>query len=414
MKTKKKARIKFSEAASKCRCLMLEKDYIRPYLRYMPGLGDMMDVNLSTNGRCAGGCIYCTVYYRSKSDEAGLRTVGKTDTELVYKAIRITKPDIVAVGESIEAGLYPSALQDLINLRQNIPSDIDIMTTTKFPEKVLDVLRESLKPEWGNVTVLTTLSNPKGFKGMEPNVPSMDERVHAIMDAQLPSHIRLGVRLIVMQREDIVPLVRATKELTPYIDQRYILVGFLRLAGSSRLGAKAEFIRRMSKYVDMSQYKTRNRGQYTLNDNVIIEARDAFAPFNPLYDRLPGNFEIPGMRCTKVHDVRPCYIRKDIVNCLGTCCSQVGSTVCTGHTTEVKYASKANVVRLEGFDELICRNIADMTAEQHRETLALWEHILEHKKLSYGSKKGKGRPRFHKVLGLLRSPVLAKRTGLSK
>lgn len=372
----------------------------------IPGLEVSQTADTCSLARCRGGCRYCFCALTVKSDQPEdqhfIRSaIGETRMKLLIRAINITKPDVITTAEKIELGFCQEAVEEVRALRNGVRSETFMVFTTKFP----DVWKQLDMPNTG---MLVTLSNPRNIAGLEPNILPYMKRMEGVFKAATTAkHLKVGVRLLIMQREDIEFFCKALTVLKPYLDPNLIWADFLR---SPFVAKKGRFYKALRGYLDLSQFVTHQNHGPTLREDIMEEAVRAFAKYNVTFDRLPIGIRRGSLssqiRVVDTCDRVKCYIRADGSECIRGAAGWQAHT-CWGRLRPnyrgqgvVKWASK------DGF----CVNLLNMTCQQHENTHDLWHWVGEVKAFAYGRRSGPGNKTYNEVMKTLHDPVLVNAT----
>lgn len=376
---------------------------ILPGTKYVPGIGVIMTADTCKVPLCPGGCLYCfcALSTRKKHTESVRLTLSDASMKLVIRAIEIVKPDAITTAEKVELGFFPNAVKELQTLRAGIDKNIWMIFTTKFPE-----VWERLDAP--NNAMLVTLSNPRQIAGLEPHIKPCIERAHgAYKAATTAKHLKVGVRALIMAREDIEPLRKMIAVLKPYLDPNLIWVDFLREPFVAKGGGLLEAIRN---HLDASQFIHYENHGKSLRKEIMIDAVKALTPYGATFDRLPINLRKnqldPNMKMIDVRDKTKCYVRADGTECVRGA-SSWQSHYCTGRIPEegcggqgiVKWAQVGN----------FCMNLTHMTPAQYKKIHDLWHWIEDVKAFAFGRKSKSGNKIYWRVIQTLHDPELLAR-----
>lgn len=370
----------------------------------IPGWGTCMTADTCNLPICPGGCKYCFCALSIRSDKPQdhhyvRSAIGDKHMAHLIRAINIVKPNIITTAERIELGFCPDAIKELVTLRAGVWPETFMIFTTKFP-----TIWEQL--DMPNTGMLVTLSNPRGIAGLEPHVPPYMDRVMGAHKAAVNAkHLKVGIRLLIMQREDIEYFRKAIIALKPYLDPNLIWADFLR---EPFVAKKGRLINALENYLDMSQFESHRRHGRTLSEDIMQDAAEAFAPYGVIFDRLPISVRQSSLssevRVIDTEHKAKCYVRADGSDCLRGASTWQKHT-CTGRVPAEDNRDYCRCIRGNqegGF----CVNLTRMTLDQYQKTHDLWHWIEEVKAYAYGRAAGSGSKLFHDIMKTLHDPAL--------
>jgi hypothetical protein len=387
MNKKKKTNRQISYfTATNCKVISFSKRIVRGLLKTIPGEGITMSVNLSSVNFCKGGCKYCFCAINNKSYPKRMpKHVNEITYERVLKIIKIVHPECITTAEKTELGFDSKAIEWIKRLRQDIPSDIKLIVSTKFPQiyKKLDL---------PNTEIVVTLSNPNLKIGLEPNIPSIDKRIAGILEAvENVKHASIGVRAVIGDVSEIFPMYNAVKSIRHKIN--ILWIGFLR-SGDMAYKIK-KFKDAVGDYMNLNNYERYAKYGFTLMSCFISDTIAQFEDMDPVYDRLPSPLvklcQHAGHKVVTYAQTSRCFIRADNVPCKNSCNSNNKST-CGGRTK----------------GGAICPNLLEMTPTQYEATMKQWNDVRDNRRFAWGTRKNGPRPQFISMMRLLESTELRK------
>lgn len=390
-------------AASLTQVLSLKRKKVLAPLKIIPGLGSCMDANTCSLAKCPGGCVYCFSALKIRSDEPQedhfiRMALGDENLGRLIRAINIVKPDNIATAEKIELGFCKEAIEEIRTLRKGVRPETFLIFTTKFPS----VWKELDMPGTG---MLVTLSNIRNVPGLEPNVPTFEQRLAGALEAMNSAKfLKVGIRILVMQREDI-DLFRKLLQKHKFAEN-LVWVDFLR---SPFAAASKKFENAISGHLNMDQYIPHSSHGTTLRHDIIDEAVKKLSPYGVIFDRLPvatrNKYSSQNVRVVRVGELKKCYVRADGSPCIQGACSWQRLCRCTGAVPPLD-DTKARGLNQWAQDGGFCLNLTTMSLQQLANAQKTWDDVERDRSYAYGAPNRGGKAIMHGIIATLHSKKL--------